>query len=155
LSYYVDRTVNQRWLVDKIHRRLQTKGIAASVIWSVDEPNDLGLIDVLPEHATKLHAIKFLLQAQGIPEERSVFAGDSGNDLDVLTSGLQTILVKNASEDVRREALEILSHKQMVDHLYLAQGNFFGMNGNYTAGVLEGLTHFFPETEHWIREAIP
>jgi sucrose-6F-phosphate phosphohydrolase len=155
LSYYADLTVDYRRLVDKIYSRLQAKGIAASVIWSVDEPYDLGLIDILPEHATKLHAIKFLLQAQGISEERSVFAGDSGNDMDVLTSGLQAILVKNASEDVKKHALEILSHKQMLDRLYFAQGDFFGMNGNYSAGVLEGLTHFFPEAEHWIREAIP
>lgn len=155
LSYYTDFKVDHRRLVDKIRRLLQTKGIAVSVICSVDELNGLGLIDVLPEHATKLHAIKFLLQAQGIPEQRSVFAGDSGNDMDVLTSGLQAILVKNASEDVKKQALEILSYKQMVDRLYLAQGDFFEMNGNYSAGVLEGLTHFFPETEHWIREAIP
>jgi len=154
LSYYAERTVNHHRLVEKIHRRLQAKGIAAGVIWSVDEPNELGLIDILPEHATKLHAIKFLLQAQGIPEQRAVFAGDSGNDLDALTSGLQAILVKNAAEDVRKEALEILLHKRMMDRLYLAQGDFFGVNGNYTGGVLEGLAHFFPETEHWIKEAI-
>lgn len=154
LSYYADRTVNHYHLVDKIRRRLQAKGINAGIIWSVDEPNELGLIDILPEHATKLHAIKFLLQTQGIHKQRAVFAGDSGNDLDALTSGLQAILVKNAAEDVRKEALEIMSQKQMMDRLYLAQGNFFGVNGNYTGGVLEGLAHFFPETEHWIKEAI-
>ncbi len=50
--------------------------------------------------------------------------------------------------------MKILSHKQMTDCLYLAQGDFFGMNGNYTSGVLEGLVRFFPETERWKREAI-
>lgn len=147
LSYYADRTVNHYRLVDKIRRRLQAKGINAGIIWSVDEPNELGLIDILPEHATKLHAIKFLLQTQGIHKQRAVFAGDSGNDLDALTSNLQAILVKNASKNVRKEAMKILSHKQMTDRLYLARGDFFGMNGNYTSGVLEGLVRFFPETE--------
>lgn len=155
LSYYANCMADYSRLVDKIRRRLQAKGIAASVIWSVDEPNNVGLIDILPEHASKPHAIKFLLKTQGISEQRAVFAGDSGNDLDALTSGLQAVLVKNAAQDVKNKALEILSHKQMTGRLYLARGDFFGMNGNYSAGVLEGLVHFFPETENWIREAIP
>jgi HAD superfamily hydrolase (TIGR01484 family) len=154
LSYYTDPTVDHRRLVEKIQHRLRTKGIAAGVIWSIDETNGIGLIDILPERANKLHAIEFLLQTQGIPEQRAVFAGDSGNDLNALTSGLQSILVKNAAEDVRKEAIEILLNEQMTDRLYQARGDFFGMNGNYTAGVLEGLAHFFPETEQWIREAI-
>jgi HAD superfamily hydrolase (TIGR01484 family) len=154
LSYYVDLTVDHLRLVDKIRRRLQAENLAAGIIWSVDEPNNLGLIDILPEHSSKPYAIKFLLDTQGIPEERAVFAGDSGNDLDALTSGLQAVLVKNATQDVRKKALEILSNKQMTDRLYLARGDFFEMNGNYSAGVLEGLVYFFPETEHWIREAM-
>jgi sucrose-6-phosphatase len=154
LSYYANYMADHNRLVDKIRRRLHSKGIAADVIWSVDEINNLGLIDILPEHASKPHAIKFLLETQGIPEQRAVFAGDSGNDLDALTSGLQAVLVKNAAQDVKDKALEILSHKQMMDRLYLARGDFFGMNGNYSAGVLEGLSHFFPETEHWISEAM-
>lgn len=154
LSYYADAKVEYRSLVEKIRKRLSRKGVATSIIWSVDETEKTGLIDILPQNANKLYAIKFLLKSQGFSEEYAVFAGDSGNDLDVLTSGLRAILVKNASEEVRKDALEILSHKQMLGRLYLARGNFFGMNGNYTAGVLEGLTHFFPETEQWIREAI-
>ena len=154
LSYYADSTVDHRRLVDRIYRRLQNKGIAAAVVWSVDEAREMGLIDILPKHATKLHAIKFFLKMQRISEDLAVFAGDSGNDMDALTSGLRAILVKNATEDVREEALEILSKKQMADRLYLARGDFLGMNGNYTAGVLEGLAYFFPQTEKWIREAM-
>ncbi len=154
LSYYTNHTVDHRQLVEEIRRRLQANSIRAGVIWSIDETNKLGLIDILPENATKLHAIKFLLKTQKIPEQRTVFCGDSGNDLDALTSGLQAALVKNASEDVRHEALKILSRKQKNNRLYLAHGDFFGLNGNYTAGVLEGLAHFFPEIEKWIKEAI-
>lgn len=154
LSYYTDSTVDHRRLVANIRRRLQSKRIAAAVVWSVDAAEEVGLIDILPEHATKLHAIKFFLKMQKISEDRAVFAGDSGNDLDALTSGLQAVLVKNAANDVRKEALELLSKKQMADRLYLARGGFLGMNGNYAAGVLEGLAYFFPQTETWMREAI-
>jgi hydroxymethylpyrimidine pyrophosphatase-like HAD family hydrolase len=154
LSYYADAKVDHRSLSDNIRQRLRNENVAASVIWSVDEAEQTGLIDILPSHATKLHAIKFLLKIREVPEERAVFAGDSGNDLDALTSGLPAILVKNAAADVIKEALEVLSRKRMADRLYLARGDFLGMNGNYAAGVLEGLVHFFPHTKKWITEAI-
>ena len=68
--------------------------------------------------------------------------------------GLQAILVKNATEDVRKHAIESLSATQMTERLYLPRGNFFGMNGHYAAGVLEGLAHFIPETENVIATAV-
>lgn len=154
LSYYADHRIDHRALVEKIRNRLGNKDIATSVIWSIDEAEQTGLIDILPQNANKLHAIKYLLKSKGFSEEHTVFAGDSGNDLDALTSGLRAILVKNAAEDVRKEAVAVLSRKQMTDRLYLARGAFWGMNGNYAAGVLEGLVHFFPHTKNWISEAI-
>ena len=83
-----------------------------------------------------------------------VFAGDSGNDLDALTSGLQAILVKNAMAEVRKEAVNKMSHKDMLNRLYLPEGNFWGLNGNYAAGVMEGLVHFVPETRELIAAAV-
>jgi hypothetical protein len=94
------------------------------------------------------------MKQEQFSEENTVFAGDSGNDLDVLTSGLQAILVKNAMDEVRKEAIETLSDKQMLNRLYLPEGNFLGLNGNYAAGVVEGLFHFFPETEQLIANAV-
>jgi hypothetical protein len=136
-----------------IRHRLAGAGIHAGIIWSIDEVRKIGLLDIVPARANKLHAIQFLMQQEKFPEKRTVFAGDSGNDLDVLTSGLQAILVKNAAEDVRKAAIETLSKKQMTHRLYLSKGGFFGMNGNYAAGVLEGLAYFIPETELLIAEA--
>ncbi len=86
-------------------------------------------------------------------EGDTVFAGDSGNDLPALTSGLQAVLVHNARADVREEALSALKAKGMAKRLYLAQGEFLGMNGNYAGGVLEGLTHFVPEARSWLTTA--
>jgi hypothetical protein len=42
----------------------------------------------------------------------------------------------------------------MLNRLYLPEGNFLGLNGNYAAGVVEGLFHFFPETEQLIADAV-
>jgi len=146
LSFYVDQDVDHQQLIKTIRAVLAQKGVSANVIWSVDELGSSGLLDIIPARANKLHAIRFLLQQEQFSEDRVVFAGDSGNDLDVLTSGLQAILVKNAMDEVRNEAVETLAAKQMIKRLYLPEGNFWGMNGNYAAGLLEGLVHFIPET---------
>jgi sucrose-6F-phosphate phosphohydrolase len=154
LSFYTDKHVDQQRLIKHISIVLDEKGVCANIIWSVDEISTNGLLDIVPARANKLHAIQFLMQQEQFPRERTVFAGDSGNDLDVLTSGLQAILVKNATENVRKEAIDSLSVKHIINRLYLPKGNFCGMNGNYAAGVLEGLVHFIPETEKIIAKAV-
>ena len=154
LSFYTDQHVDQQRLIKHIRIVLHEKGVRANIIWSVDEISTNGLLDIVPARANKLHAIQFLMQQEQFPGERTVFAGDSGNDLDVLTSGLQAILVKNATENVRKEAMDSLSIKHITKRLYLPKGNFCGMNGNYAAGVLEGLVHFIPETEKLIANAV-
>ena len=112
----------------------------------------MGLLDVLPASATKLHAVEFLMQLLEFNDANTVFAGDSGNDLPVLISGkLQAVLVRNAHPDVVAEAKEELAKINAMDKLYVAQGGFLGMNGNYSAGVLEGLAHFIPFTAGWIK----
>jgi len=154
LSFYTDSNVDHQRLIKNIRLVLAEKGVRANIIWSVDEISTNGLLDIIPARANKLHAIQFLLQQEQFPENRTVFAGDSGNDLDVLTSGLQAILVKNAMDEVRQEAVETLSAKHMMHRLYLPKGNFGGMNGNYAAGVMEGLVHFIPETSQLIALAL-
>jgi len=154
LSFYTDQNIDHRRLINDVRLVLIEKRVRANIIWSIDETGTTGLLDILPARANKLYAIQFLMQQEQFPENRTVFAGDSGNDLDVLTSGLQAILVKNAMEDVRQEAVEALSAKHMMNHLYLPEGNFWGLNGNYAAGLIEGLAHFIPETGGLIAEAV-
>lgn len=152
LSYYIpERPEDPGELLQTVHRRLDGEGVRASLIWSIDDIEDVGLLDILPISANKLHAIRFLMKHKDFPVGRTVFAGDSGNDLDVLTSGIQGILVRNAREDVRREAISRARAAGHAKQLYLAGGGFMGMNGNYAAGVLEGLVHFLPEAHHWLK----
>ena len=154
VSFYTDQNVDPQRLIKKIRGVLAEKDVRANIIWSVDEISTDGLLDIIPPRANKLHAIQFIMQQEHFLEDRTVFAGDSGNDLDVLTSGLQTILVKNATEDIRKEAIKKLSEKNLTNRLYLPQGNFFGMNGNYAAGLMEGLVRFIPETGDLIAKAV-
>ena len=56
LSYYVSADIVLDELLAQVRGRLAAEGVRASLIWSVDEMAEVGLLDVLPEHATKLHA---------------------------------------------------------------------------------------------------
>lgn len=152
VSYYAATTLDHRRLMDQMQSRLAEYGIEASLVWSIDEPRDIGLLDILPKRATKLHAMQFLMREKGFDERHTVFAGDSGNDLPVLTSGMQAVLVRNASEAVRQEAISLLKEKGCLDRLYVAHGGFLNMNGNYSAGVLEGLVHFIPQARDWMTQ---
>ncbi len=131
--------------------RLQDLGVEANIVWSIDEPAQRGLLDVLPQRASKLHAIRYLQRHLGLREEEVLFAGDSGNDLDVLASELNAVLVDNASEDVRHLAVAMARQNGNEEKLFLAgQQSELGMNGNYAAGVLQGVLHFAPH----FREAL-
>jgi sucrose-6F-phosphate phosphohydrolase len=154
LSYYADKNANGRQLVDQIQAYLSKQKLSSRIIWSVDEQRNSGLVDILPQRASKLHAIRYLMDQKGYRKSKVVFCGDSGNDLNVLTSDIRAVLVKNASEDVRLEALESVVKNGRAETLYMAKGDFMGMNGNYTAGVLEGLAHFEPDVRPWIEAAV-
>ncbi len=156
LSYYAPEQSDYRSLLESMQSLLSNRGIKASLIWSIDEMAHVGLLDVLPLSANKLHAIHFLITMKHFSKKRTVFAGDSGNDLAVLTSGLQAVLVRNASDEVRDEALSMVGERGFRNKLYCAKGGFLGLNGNYSAGVLEGLAHFIPDIEAWLKsQAIP
>ena len=152
ISFYVPLYTDRRTLLPAMQQRLERHGVKASLIWSIDDPAGIALLDVVPESATKFHAIEYLMQREGFTPENTVFAGDSGNDLPVLSSSLLTILVANATGDVREEALQLSAARATSDSLYLAKGEFMGMNGNYSAGILEGVAHFLPQTRAWMGE---
>lgn len=145
LSYYLDLTLNHQRIMDEVQMRLSAHGIHANLIWSIDEPANSGLLDILPARASKRHAIEFLMAQQGFSLPQTVFAGDSGNDLPVLVSPIPAVLVNNASAELKREALQMSRLSGVDAALYLAQGNWAGMNGHYAAGILEGIAHYHPE----------
>jgi sucrose-6F-phosphate phosphohydrolase len=146
LSYYVPLEADHEALMSDMHSTLVKNKIRASLIWSIDELADTGLLDVLPASANKRHAIEFLMKQLGFDLSNTVFAGDSGNDVAVLTSPIRSVLVANASSDVRDEAKQLALNLGEMDALYIAHGGFLGMNGNYSAGILEGVAHYMPET---------
>ena len=151
LSYYVPLQVDRTAVDRTMHERLRITGIDATLVWSVDEPAGVGLLDVLPADATKLHAVEFLMETLGFTLDNTVFSGDSGNDMPVLISPIHAILVNNAPPDVREEATSTAQAQSTIEALYLAAGGYRGMNGNYSAGILEGLAHYHPD---WMKREL-
>jgi len=145
LSYYVSLEADHEALMLEMHSILVSNKIRANLIWSIDELAGTGLLDVLPASANKRHAIEFLMKQLGFDLSNTIFAGDSGNDVAVLTSPIRSVLVANASPDVRDEAQQLALNLGEMDALYCAHGGFLGMNGNYSAGILEGVAHYMPE----------
>ena len=142
LSFFIPLGSNLPELTSNINNCLAGHNIAANLIYSIDEKASTGLLDVLPARAGKLPAIEFLMRMQGLTAEQMLFAGDSGNDLSVLTSELPAVLVANAHADVATQAMEAATQNGTTKRLHLAQGGYLGMNGNYSAGILEGIRHF-------------
>lgn len=152
LSFYLPLYHDAAALVADVERQLGAAGLAACVIHSVDEPHGVGLVDVLPASASKRRAIAFLADRLGFDEQAILFAGDSGNDLDVLASPIPAVLVANAAPQVREQALALAAAAGTGARLHVARGGFLGMNGNYAAGILEGVAHFHPDAVAWLGE---
>lgn len=154
VSYYVPLYADHVALLDEVRQCLAQHDVKASLVWSVDEPAGIGLLDVLPSRANKLHAVEFIMQQCGFSYMDTVFAGDSGNDLPVLASAIPAVLVANASEDIRAAAQQQAAALGHSRQLYLAGGGLLGMNGNYSAGVMEGIVHFIPQTAAWLEQQL-
>ncbi len=144
LSYYVSLETDHEAVMQRMRDILTELGVAASLIWSVDEPAGVGLLDVLPESATKLHGLRYLQQQLGYDDDELLFAGDSGNDLPVLGSGVRSVLVANAADEVREQARQLARANGHAGALYLARADGAPLGGNYAAGVLQGVRHFYP-----------
>ncbi len=150
LSYYVPLQSDRHTLSELIRARLREHDIAARLIWSVDEPAGVGLLDVLPEGASKYHAIEALMEMHGFDYVDTVFCGDSGNDIEVLASPIPAVLVANSQPEVRELAIRLAEEGGYPDRMYIASGGFMGMNGNYSGGMLEGIAHYHPDSAAWM-----
>ena len=147
LSYYVPLDINPEVLTDEIQLRIKPHGFQINIIWSIDEQKKTGLLDILPASADKREAIEFLMKTRSFDYDRTVFAGDSGNDRAVLLSPINSILVANASPEFKLQLQARVDKTVSSKHLYIARGGYLNMNGNYAAGILEGINHYFPESK--------
>lgn len=148
LSYYISLNSNIENLILKINTRLKKEAIKSNIIWSIDEKAQMGLLDILPLSANKYYAIQYLMEKQDFNLENTFFSGDSGNDLDVLLSPIKSTLVANANEEIKEKVRSQISKSSSVNSIYIAEGGYLKMNGNYSAGILEGISHYFGEIDN-------
>ncbi|WP_311195283.1 PfkB family carbohydrate kinase [Thiomicrorhabdus immobilis] len=145
ISFYIDlKKLDEQACLTQVKKQLAPLNIQTNLIWSIDETSHTGLLDILPPKANKLHAIEFLQHYLGYAAQKVVFAGDSGNDLEVLISPIQSVLVANATAELKQQALELVKQRGTEQQFYQAI-NTSHNNGNYSSGVLQGVMHYLPE----------
>jgi hypothetical protein len=138
-SYYADHTRSEEILaaVDEA-----VKGRFDEVIvYSFDSQDGKGLLDFLPNSATKQTALEYVALEYGCPREGVVFCGDSGNDIFPLTAGFCGVLVRNADDQLVASVRQAIADNPSLK-VYFAQGGYRGLNGYYAAGVIEGAAHY-------------
>ncbi|MCF7861350.1 HAD-IIB family hydrolase [Candidatus Woesearchaeota archaeon] len=136
LSYYLDDTSDSDRIMQLIKKIIKSISLDVEIIYSVDETNNLGLIDLLPKKATKLGALEYIRRQKKLTKKDIYYCGDSGNDILPLTNGYNAILVRNAINDVKKTVKAICQKKGY--RLYIAKG-YKKLNGYYVSGILEGL----------------
>jgi len=117
LSYFGDGATARL-----VRARLARAGLSAAVIHSHGR-----YLDVLPEGASKGTAVDHVRALYGLPESAVYVAGDSGNDVEMLSTRTQAIIVANYSDDLASNAA--------LKHSYVARAS-------HARGIIEGVAHF-------------
>ena len=109
-------------IVRDIRARLRKSGLQASVIHSHGR-----YLDILPLRASKGSAIEHVRRRFGLSLQAIFAAGDSGNDIEMLRTVAQSIIVANYSDG--------LAERSDLAHSYVAQRT-------HALGIIEGVAHF-------------
>lgn len=120
ISYFLDPDIAPT--VREIQAQLRQLDLHARLIYSHGK-----FLDLLPVRASKGLAIRYLSIKWGLPPERILVAGDSGNDDDMLRGNTLGLVVGNHSPELAR-----LKGRERV---YFAEGN-------YAWGILEGMKYY-------------
>ncbi len=145
-SYYVDHN-NKEAILQQVDQRIKGK-YDEVIIYSYDSQTGNGLLDLLPQSATKQTALEYIADEFGASKTDVVFCGDSGNDVFPLTAGFSGVLVRNADEQLVTNVKQAQETNPEL-RIYFARGGFKDLNGYYTSGVIEGAYHYglFNDTE--------
>ncbi len=120
LSYFVDP--DEAPSLREIKRHLRRHDLHANLIYSHG-----AYLDLLPLRASKGLAMRYMGGKWGLPPERFLVAGDSGNDGEMLCGNTMGVVVGNYSSELER--------LRGRPHIYFAEGHC-------AWGVLEGIEHY-------------
>ncbi|MGO1060459.1 HAD-IIB family hydrolase [Planococcus sp. FY231025] len=111
--------------VEELKLQLEEAGISHKLVFSGGRD-----VDVLPHRSGKGKALEYLLEKYQIEDAKLLVAGDSGNDLEMLSLGFPSVIVGNAQP----ELLESPEHPM----IYRATRHCAG-------GIHEAWTYFHSE----------
>jgi len=138
-SYYVDHESKEA-ILEAVNERVKDK-FDEVIVYSFDSQSGKGLLDFLPNSATKQTALEYIAEERGEDKSDVIFCGDSGNDVFPLTAGFSGVLVRNADDQLVASVKQAMAtHPEL--RLYFAKGGFKNLNGFYTSGVIEGAYHY-------------
>lgn len=121
ISYYFKRgNLDLNLIKDKL------KEIPWDIIVSYTN-NGVGLLDIIPRNISKLSAVNWITHKFS-NKDQIIFAGDSGNDMKIFESKIDSIVVKNASDEI----------KTKLDK----KNNIYISSKKYTRGVLDGYVYY-------------
>ena len=138
-SYYVEHEKKDQ-VLKKVDELVKGK-FDEVIVYSFDSQDGKGLLDFLPASATKQTALEYVAEEFGAAKEDVVFCGDSGNDIFPLTAGFCGVLVKNADEQLVANVKKAMNQNSELK-AYFAKGDFKGLKGYYTSGVIEGAYYY-------------
>lgn len=138
-SYYADHA-RQDEILRAVEQRVKDQ-FDEVIVYSFDSQNGNGLLDLLPNSATKQTALEYVAEEFGANKADVVFCGDSGNDIFPLTAGFSGVLVRNADDQLVAKVKQAQVENPAL-RAYFAQGGFKGLSGYCTSGVIEGAYHY-------------
>lgn len=124
ISYYLAEAVAEE-TITKLKAALIERGYGIKLIYSAGQD-----LDLLPKNGDKGLAVQFLRHRWGIPPEKTIVCGDSGNDISMFKGQEKGVIVSNAKPELIQ-----WYKKNSDDNHHLAQSPCAG-------GILEGLKHF-------------
>lgn len=124
ISYYLDENQASK-IISQLESALANEGLETKIIYSASQD-----LDILPLRGDKGLALEYLQDKWQVNSDKIVAAGDSGNDIALLTGEHRGIIVGNAKSELKQ-----WYEKQNTNNLYQAKAN-------YAAGILEGLLYF-------------
>ena len=125
ISFYIHHIQYIGEILDIVSASLKKINISANITITNNPEKNMAYLDILPFKVNKYFALKCLANFIGFDD--LIYAGDSENDLAVLNSKFKSILVNNASLDMKK--------KVMNSGCYIAKEN-------YSSGIIEGLKHY-------------
>jgi sucrose-phosphate synthase len=120
VSYFIDPA--EAPPLRQLQRRLRAHRVLANLVFSRGQ-----YLDLLPVRASKGLAVRYIAYKWGVPMERVLVAGDSGNDADCLTGMSLGVVVGNHSEELDR---------------FRGRHRVYFADGCYARGILEGVKHY-------------